>query len=329
MPQQELVDRYGRQHNYLRLSVTDRCNLRCFYCMGPNGVPLLDRGTILKYEEILEIVKVGSELGISRVRITGGEPLVRKNLAWLVREIRKIAEIEDLSLTTNGILLGEYAQELRDAGLDRVNISLDTLTPETYAQITRGGVFERVLEGIESAIKVGLFPVKMNVVLIKGVNDQEVPQLLQFAYNHPVQVRFIEYMALGGADNVGPDYFLPLEFVLKTASASNCKLKPPPAVIGNGTAETFSIIGGKGSIGLIHPVSRHFCAACNRLRLTADGFIKPCLYWQEEFSVKPALGNPEKIRVLFFQAVGRKRQEHQMGKTDNLKRTRSMSKIGG
>lgn len=328
MPQ-KLIDCYGRLHNYLRISVTDRCNLRCFYCMGPDGVPLLKRDRILKYEEILEIVKVGAELGIDRVRITGGEPLVRNNLVWLIKAIRQIPVIKDLSLTTNGILLSEQARELREAGLDRINISLDTLNPETYSRITRGGVLGRVLTGIDSALKVGLNPVKLNVVLIKGVNDHDVPDLLRFARENPVEVRFIEYMSLNDAGGKDPGYYLPLQYIRETAAALKDKLEPVRFSVGNGTAERFTIAGGKGSIGLIHPVSQHFCASCNRLRLTADGFIKPCLYWQEEFSVKPVLGDPQKIRALFYQAIGSKHQQHLMGCAHNPQRMRCMSRIGG
>ena len=243
---QKLIDLYGRRHNYLRLSITDRCNLRCFYCMGPAGVQLLDRDQILKYEEILEVVKVGAELGIDRVRITGGEPLVRNNLVWLIKAIRQIPTIKDLSLTTNGILLNEQAQELREAGLDRVNISLDSLIPATYSRITRGGVLERVLAGIDSALKVGLNPVKINVVLLKGVNDQEVPQLLQFARQNPVEIRFIEYMALNHVGVTDPGYYVPLSFVLETIKALEYTLEPLRFNLGNQTAETYTIAGGKG-----------------------------------------------------------------------------------
>jgi len=330
MQQRKLVDAFGREHNYLRISITDRCNLRCFYCMGPDGVPWLDRKQILNYEEILEVVKVAADLGVNRIRLTGGEPLVRKNLNWLIQKIREIPQITDLSLTTNAILLAEQALELREAGLDRVNISMDTLDPAVYSQITRGGDLSRVWAGIEAALKAGLNPVKLNIVLLKKVNEAEIPNLLRLAYERPLHIRFIEYMPLGYLGINHPEHYLSLQVIRETAAALDMDLKPTDSLKENGAAETYALSGGKGTVGLIHPLSRPFCATCNRLRLTADGVLKPCLYWKRELPVRPVLGQPEKIRELFLAAMKLKPEKHEMRVDGHLETNRRcMSRIGG
>ena len=328
MGQTALIDRFGRRHNQLRLSVTDRCNLRCTYCMGENGVPWLEPGRILRYEEILAVVRIAAELGMSRVRLTGGEPLVRKDLAWLVRELRRIPGIEDLSLTTNGILLGEQADELRRAGLDRVNISLDSLNPETYGAVTRGGQLARVLDGIETALAVGFWPVKINVVLMKGVNDGDIPEFLRLAFSRPLHLRFIECMPIGRTGLDHGNRYLTVRSVLETAASLGFALTPCDPPSGSGPAETYAMRNGEGTIGLIHPISRHFCSACNRLRLTADGYLKPCLYWQEELSVRPVLDRPDELRRLFRRAMELKRPAHRMS-TEAYGHIRCMSRTGG
>jgi cyclic pyranopterin phosphate synthase len=299
--------------------------------MNADGISWLNRNKILKYEEILEVVKEAAALGIDRIRLTGGEPLVRKSLSWLIRGIRGIPEIMDLSLTTNGILLEEQAFELKDAGLNRINISLDTLNPERYAQITRGGDIKKVWAGIKAAQKAGLDPIKINVVLLKSINDQDVLNLLNLAYEHPLHVRFIEYMPIGDDQNLNyAAHYLPLQFILEVAAIKNISLKLTDRLAGNGTAETYIIEGGKGTVGLIHPVSQHFCLTCNRLRLTADGMLKPCLYWQDELSVKEALGKPEKIRDIFKRAMELKHREHTMEiENASAHGMRCMSRTGG
>lgn len=330
MAQSILVDNFGRLYNYLRVSVTDRCNLRCVYCMGAQGIPLLNRNQILRHEEILEVIRVGAKLGINRIRLTGGEPLVRRNLLWLIRQIRDISEITDISLTTNGIFLEENAVKLREAGLNRVNVSLDSLNRAVFSQITRGGDLNRVLSGIQAALKAGLKPVKINMVLLKGINENEAADLLNFAFNQPLQVRFIEFMPIGPAAGRQPDYYLPAEFVLKKALSIGMNLQPAESAEKNGPADIYDITGGLGTVGLIHPVSRHFCEDCNRLRLTADGFLKPCLFRQEELPVRPALGDPEKIKTIFLQAVGLKhRQKKEAINKLQAFNMRGMSRTGG
>lgn len=325
-----LKDRYGRIHNQLRVSVTDRCNLRCIYCMNPEGLPLLPREQILSYEEILAVVRVAAELGINRLRFTGGEPLVRKGLDWLIGEIRCIPGIDDLSLTTNGLLLAEQAPSLRRAGLDRVNISLDSLDPATYASITRGGDLARVLAGLEAALDAGLHPVKVNAVLMRGINDREVPDFLRLANRLPIQVRFIEYMPIGAPGETQNEYYLSADYILEAAASLEMDLVPVGSPAGAGPAVAYGVRGGEGQIGLIRPISHGFCAGCNRLRLTADGFLKPCLYWQDELPVRPVLDKPDVLRRLFQRAVRIKHKEHALGRPDlALARMRCMSRIGG
>jgi cyclic pyranopterin phosphate synthase len=334
MTQDSLVDAYGRCHNYLRISVTDRCNLRCLYCMGPEGIQSIEHEKILKYEEILQVITAGAALGINRIRITGGEPLVRRGLASLIQAIKKLPEIQDLSMTTNGALLKDQAFELRQAGLDRVNISLDSLRPATYQKITGHGELLKVLQGINEAKTIGFKPLKINVVLLKGVNDREIIDFINFARELELHLRFIEYMPIGDQNLVQTKLHLPVDYVIKVAAAAGIELKPTEIAIENGTAENYQIAGSQATVGLIHPVSHSFCATCNRLRLTADGYLKPCLYWQDEIPVKPALGDPAKLINLIKQAILLKKGRHQMGfrgavKFPNFETMRGMSRIGG
>jgi cyclic pyranopterin phosphate synthase len=307
-----LIDAYGRKHDYLRISVTDRCNLRCIYCMGADGVKQIPPREILSYEEILQVVKAGAALGIRRIRLTGGEPLVRKDLLYLVREIARVPGIEDLAMTTNGILLPRGAAELKQAGLRRVNISLDSLDAAVYSRITRGGDLEQVLAGIEAALAAGLAPVKINTVLMKGLNHAEVPAFLNLVLEKPVHVRFIEYMPIGDHDRGYGRRYLPLEYIRKTAARLGLELTPAAPPVGAGPAESFTLPGGKGTVGLIHPISAHFCAGCNRLRLTAEGRLKSCLYWQDEHPVRPALGDAGALQALLQEVLRLKPGRHGM-----------------
>ena len=244
-----LIDLYGRKHNYLRISVTDRCNLRCLYCMGPEGVKLIPHRRILTYEEILEVVKAGAALGISKVRLTGGEPLVRKGLLHLVEEISRVPGIIDLAMTTNGILLPDFAGPLKEAGLQRVNISLDSLKPAVYRKITRGGELARALAGIEAALAAGLKPVKINIVLMKGINHREVPAFLKLALEKELHLRFIEYMPIGAQGSEHQKYYLPLSYVEEQAARIGLPLSPVESPAGAGPAENFSLPGGKARSG--------------------------------------------------------------------------------
>ncbi len=329
-----LIDMYGRKHDYLRISVTDRCNLRCVYCMGDEGVEQLTHSDILSYEEILKVVAAGAELGISKIRITGGEPLVRKGIVGLVGQIASVPGISDLAMTTNGILLPRYAAELKKAGLNRVNISLDTLKPDQYRGVTRCGELQQVLDGIEAALQQDLKPVKLNTVLMKGINDQEVVDFLRMTLEKPLHVRFIEYMPIGDHDRGYPDHYLPLSFVEEAARQAGLPLSPVPLPGGAGPAESFSIPGARGTVGLIHPISKHFCDKCNRLRLTAEGNLKACLYWQDEKPVRPVLNDKKALQALIRDVLTGKPVEHQMaanGICGSVKpgAMRGMSKTGG
>lgn len=329
-----LIDGQGRKHDYLRISVTDRCNLRCIYCMGEEGIEQITHENILSYEEILKVVRAGAELGISKIRVTGGEPLVRKGVVDLIGSIAAIPGINDLAMTTNGILLDKYAAKLKQAGLKRVNISLDSMQPEKFNKITRCGKLEQALSGINTAIEFNLHPVKLNVVLMKGINDDEILDFLELARSKPLHVRFIEYMPIGDHDCGYRDHYLPLTYIEEIAAKAGLPLTPVPLPGGAGPAESYTIPGGQGTIGLIHPISKHFCDTCNRLRLTAEGNLKACLYWQDEKSVKPFIDDHKALKKLIQEVLNNKPVEHQMGcdgKCGSLKpgSMRSMSKTGG
>ncbi|WP_214630447.1 GTP 3',8-cyclase MoaA [Paenibacillus agaridevorans] len=331
----ELKDRYGREHDYLRISVTDRCNLRCLYCMPEDGVEFTESTNLLSYDEIVEVVKAGAELGIKKLRITGGEPLIRPGLDELISRLSRIPGINDIALTTNGIFLAKQAQALKEAGLKRVNISLDTLDAARFRFIARRGDLRRVLEGIEAAAEAGFDPIKLNCVLLKGVNEDEIMQFLKLAYERPLHVRFIEYMPIGHADENWRKHYLPLSRVIEIAEEEGYKLARKEGVTGNGPSDDWQMAGAVGSFGLIHPISDHFCSNCNRLRLTADGNLKPCLYWVDELNVKEALGDPDAIKQLYYKAMDIKPENHEMAAKlansaqSHVPTERRMSQIGG
>jgi cyclic pyranopterin phosphate synthase len=338
--EQQLVDSFGRKHDYLRVSVTDRCDLRCVYCMGPEGVTLLEHSQILSYEEIIRIIKAGAALGISKIRLTGGEPLVRKGIENLVAGIAAIDGINDLALTTNGQCLSELGASLKKAGLRRVNISLDSLRPQVYKEITRGGDLEKTLRAVRTALELGLEPVKINVVLMKDVNDGEIRDFLKLAFEYPVQLRFIEYMPLDKHDSLWAEKYLPLTEVLHTALALGTPLIETEEPGGFGPAAIYRMLGAQGSIGLIRPISGLFCQTCNRLRLTADGFLKPCLYWGEELPLRPVINDPTALSSVLGKALRVKREQHGMTAGGGISNSsdqrltceqqlRGMSKIGG
>lgn len=329
-----LTDAHGRKHDYLRISITDRCNLRCIYCMGEEGIEQLAHSDILSYEDILKVVHAGADLGISKIRITGGEPLVRKGVVGLIHDIAAIKEITDLAMTTNGISLPRYAAELKEAGLNRVNISLDSLQPAKFHTITRCGELQQALDGIQAALDHDLKPVKLNTVLMKGINDNEVLDFLQLTRERELHVRFIEYMPIGDHDSGYRDHYLPLSFIEETATKAELPLTPIPLIGGAGPAESYSIPGGRGTIGLIHPISKHFCDSCNRLRLTAEGNLKACLYWQDEKPVRPVIDDQKALQSLIIEVLSNKPVEHQMaadGICGSVKAgtMRGMSKTGG
>ena len=299
-----LIDNFGRQITYLRISVTDRCNLRCVYCMPESGVSLLNHDEVISYEDILRLVNILSNHGVNKIRITGGEPLVRKGLTGLIENIGRIRGIEDISMTTNGILLEKYASELYNAGLKRINISLDSLKEERFYKITRTGSLKDVLAGIKLAKKTGFNPIKINTVLIRGINDDEIIDFVNFAKEFELNLRFIEYMPIGG--NIAEavlsketeekimsefDDFRPIESKPADNNAGNPAEILPSGKEGvyGGVSRSFGFKDGKAVIGFISPLSEHFCGDCNRLRLTASGNLRLCLFYDNEYNIKNTL----------------------------------------
>jgi len=325
-----LCDSFQRPINYLRISVTDRCNLRCIYCMPAEGVNLISHQDILTYEEIYTVVQAAAELGINKVRLTGGEPLVRLGLPRLIGLISQIAAIDDISMTTNGTLLAGYAAELRQAGLSRVNVSLDTLKPDRFRQITRGRYeLGDVISGIEAAKSAGLNPVKINVVVMRGINDDEVLNFATKTIDEGWHVRFIERMPTAGVSDAALQVvsFKEIKKLLNPLG----KMEPCLPHVGNGPARYFRFPGSRGSVGLISPVSEHFCFQCNRLRLTADGKLRPCLLSSEEIDLKPPLrrGLPlTELKRLIKTAVSKKPLRHQLAE-GHVPQDRPMTQVGG
>ncbi len=333
-----MKDSHGRTIDYLRISLTDRCNFRCIYCMPEEGVQQMAHDEILRFDEIVDIVKVASQMGIKRLRLTGGEPLVRKGVADLIAELHEIDGIESIAMTTNGVLLPRMAQELKQAGLSRVNISLDTLDPDQFHQITRCGTLDQTLAGIEAALEHGFEPVKVNAVTVRSLN-QDFLEFAKLSIDQPLHVRFIEYMPVGessGSDGTGwgkkdviPSDEL-LELISAQAKAAGLGELLPAAKHkpnGWGPARYYEFEGAQGTVGFISPLSRHFCSECNRLRLSADGKIRPCLFSDDEYDVRRALheGGEDGVRELLREAIGAKPDEHH----DKVGTERNMSQIGG
>jgi GTP 3',8-cyclase len=335
----DLRDGFHRTIDYLRVSVTDKCNLRCIYCMPTGGVVPIEHKEILRYEEIARILRVAAEIGVRRVRITGGEPLIRKNISHLIRLIKNIPGIRDLSLTTNGILLEQYASELAEAGLDRVNVSLDSLLPEKYREITRGGDIDRVLRGIQAAEKAGLVPIKINMVPIRNINDNEIEEFAKLTFKFPYQIRYIEFMPFDSQELWSPEHFISVDEI--RSRVQHVGTLVPVQMRKSGPAHYFRLEGAQGVIGFISPISNHFCGECNRLRFTADGKLRPCLFSETEIDLKPALrGNmpDEEIQRLLVLSVRVKPSGHHMNIQETNIETlvkfkkgyrRPMSKIGG
>ncbi|MFO7773598.1 MAG: GTP 3',8-cyclase MoaA [Dehalococcoidia bacterium] len=329
-----ILDSFGRSINYLRISVTDRCNLRCIYCMPPEGVPRISHSEILSYEEIETVARAAAELGIDKIRLTGGEPLVRAGLPQLVQMLSQIDGIQDLSLTTNGTFLKRYAQELKQAGLCRVNVSLDTVNRDKFRYITRLGELKDVLEGIEEARKVGFNPVKINTVIMRGVNDDEILDFARMTCEEGCHVRFIELMPFKGTGD-----FVPAA-ELRQHIGSLGKLEPcldSVGLNGNGPATYYRLAGAGGTIGFITPRSEpSFCSRCNRLRLSPDGKLRPCLLAEDKIDLKPPLRNNvplEEIKHLILRAVACKPRRHHLAGGPGCIGVRlvkgEMSQIGG
>jgi GTP 3',8-cyclase len=284
-----LQDSFLRVIDYLRLSITDRCNLRCRYCMPEEGVVPSGHRDILSYEEILRVVEIAAVLGVRKVRLTGGEPLTRRNIVFLISSLKKIRGIEDLSMTTNGVLLEQYARELADAGLDRVNVSMDSFDPSRYAAMTRGGDLGAVLRGLAAARTAGLRPLKINMVPIRGLNDDEIRAFAEMTFASDDHVRFIELMPSGCLDFWEPDKYITTDEMKKIIET----IAPltPVRVRRNGPSKYFRLKGAKGVVGFISAITHHFCGDCNRLRLTADGKLRPCLFSETEIDLRSALRN--------------------------------------
>ncbi len=334
-----MKDSHGRVIDYLRISLTDRCNFRCIYCMPEEGVCAMSHDEILRIEEIETIARVATRIGIKSVRLTGGEPLVRKGVVELVQALHDMPEIENISMTTNGVLLPQMADDLKKAGLSRVNISLDTLDPKQFEFITRVGKIESTLKGIDAALEAGFNPVKINAVTVRSLN-QDYLAFAKLSIDRPLHVRFIEYMPVGestGSDGTGwgKQDVVPSEELLgiineraraeglpELVSAGNDD-KP----IGWGPARYFEFPGALGTVGFISPLSRHFCSECNRLRLTADGKLRPCLFSDREIDVRAALreGGEDAVYACFLEALNLKPDEHH----DKVGTERNMSQIGG
>ena len=317
-----MIDRLGRDITYLRLSVTDKCNLRCRYCMPEEGVCKKHHADMLTEDEMIRAVEAAASLGITKLRITGGEPLVKKNIVSICRRAAQVEGIQEVCLTTNGVLLPELAKPLKEAGVKRINLSLDTLNPEKYGYITRIGTFTNFQAGLEAAFAAGFEKIKINVVLIGGFNDDEIGALAGLAKTYPVDVRFIEMMPMYDSGDFGPENFIPNTRVLEVLPEAK------PVAQDGGVAKLYRLPGALGNLGLISPVSAHFCGTCNRLRLTADGKLKPCLHSSEEYSLKGL--DFEGMRQVLETAIWNKPAWH--GDLDALHRSRAgrnMNQIGG
>lgn len=327
-----MLDGCKRTIDYLRISVTDRCNFRCRYCMPPQGIPLLDSKEILSYEEMLRIITVLGHYGVSKIRITGGEPLLRSGIVDFLHRIRAIDTVQDLSMTTNGSLLGKdhMAKRLKQAGLERVNISMDTTNPIRFAHMTGQGQLQQVLAGVESALEAGFDFVKLNVVVTEALSDEDISYFISQVYQHPLAVRFIEYMPIGE------------KTVMKNLSIAKIKkrielqgrglLEPAMGIAGNGPAVYYRLPKAKGVFGFITPMTEQFCGSCNRVRLTADGKIKSCLLSNEEVDIRYLLRKgckDQDIYKLFVKTVAAKQMQHSLGYDSQTAVMRPMVRVGG
>lgn len=315
-----MIDKFNRNINYLRLSVTDLCNLRCKYCMPEEGIEKLTHEEVLSIEEIENIVKASVNCGVNKVRITGGDPLVRNGIVEICKRVSAIPGVNEVCITTNGILLEKYAVKLKNAGVNRLNISLDTLLEEKYNNVTRCGNLKSVLRGIEAARNAGFEKIKINVVLIGGFNDDEIVSFVNLTKDADIQVRFIELMPIGEC----------IDWEKEAFPGSNIVLEKIPELVpvgSEGVARLFKFPDGKGTVGLISPMSRHFCPDCNRIRVTADGKLKVCLHSDVEYDLKGVA--PEDIEKIIKNAINHKPENSSISKSKKSNSKRYMSQIGG
>lgn len=330
--ERQLIDSFGRVHNNLRISVTDRCNIRCFYCMPADNVEFMPRTDLLTFEEIERVVRVGAQLGIDRLRLTGGEPLVRRELPSLVARLSQIPGIIDIGLTTNAVLLEELAQPLFDAGLRRLNISLDALDPEVFRRVTRRDSYDRVIAGIEAARRAGFGPIKINAVSIKGLTEDQIIPFAELARETDTEVRFIEFMPLDADSKWQNDKVLTAAAIRDVLEERFGPLVPRQKSNPSAPASDFRFADGRGHIGLIASVSEPFCGTCNRFRLTADGKLRNCLFSLEETDIRPLIredGSDEQIAAAMLSCVAAKKAGHQINSADFVQPDRPMYSIGG
>ena len=326
----KLIDPYNRHLNYLRISITDRCNLKCIYCVPRDLIPRLSHDDILTYEEILRLVRIGIKLGISKIRVTGGEPLVRKGVYGFLSDLSGIDGLADLSLTTNGVSLKANLKKIKAAGIKRINISLDTLNRAKFERITGFNLFDQVWQGIEMALEMGFHPIKLNIVALNGINDDELTDMAGLSFEYPLHIRFIEYMPIGESQ-IGNGPLLLAPEIKKRISVLG-SLIPVANTIDDGPAQRYHFEGAAGEIGFIHALSHHFCDRCNRLRLTARGRLRPCLLSDHHEDVKKVMrtgGTDEELMEVFFKAVRHKPSDHNLAIQNPSRVCGQMSSIGG
>lgn len=327
-----LIDRFGRVHTNLRISVTDRCNIRCFYCMPNEDLQFKPRHEILTFEEIARFVRVAAALGVTKIRLTGGEPLVRADLPQLVSMLGAVPGIQEVALTTNGVLLAQQARALKDAGLDRVNISLDGMSEETFRRIARRDGLRRVLDGIDAAREVDFAKTRLNAVAIRGITEPEIVPLGEFARQHRLELRFIEFMPLDAEGKWQSDQVLTGEIIRTTLESEFGPLVPLPRTDRSQPAVDYRFADGVGRIGFINPVSQPFCEDCNRLRLTAEGKMRNCLFSTEEWDARELLrgdASDEQLAALVKTCVWAKKSGHGIDSPEFIRPERAMYQIGG
>ncbi|MBT3312572.1 MAG: GTP 3',8-cyclase MoaA [Desulfobacterales bacterium] len=330
MEDKKLLDDYSRNLNYLRVSITDRCNLRCMYCEPRRLSPKLSHADVLSYEEILRLIEIGVDIGINKVRVTGGDPLVRKGVYDFLDSLGKIEGIVDTSLTTNGVLLFDNLQRIKAAGIKRINVSLDTLDRQKFETITGRDQFAKVWQGIMGAHEAGFGPIKLNTVVLNGINDDEVVDLARLSFTYPFHIRFIEYMPIGNPDFDGGHHMLAPEIKEKISVLG--KLIPVGRQTNDGPSKRYKFEGSLGEIGFIRPLSRHFCGECNRLRITASGYLRPCLLSDYQKDLKTPLRSgcsDSELADIFFDAVHNKPGKHDINDRNSNGVSDIMSSIGG
>lgn len=331
-----LVDSLGRRHNNLRISVTDRCNIRCFYCMPDENLRFLPRHDLLTFEEITQIARVFAHCGVDHIRLTGGEPLVRDQLPTLIEMLKSIEGIQDIAMTTNAVLLGKYARALREAGLDRLNISLDALARETFVKITRRDVLDQVLSGIDAALDAGFANIRLNAVAIANLSEPEIVPLAQFALAKGLELRFIEFMPLDSEQHWDDSQVLSGERIKAIMQAEFGPIVAAPRPNLSQPAVDFFYANGQGRLGLINPVSQPFCDACNRVRLTAEGKMRNCLFSIQEWDLRSILRDDDssgeretRLATTIGQCVAAKLPGHLIGQATFQRPAKSMYQIGG